>query len=134
MSGTPRPAHAFVHRARLALAAGTDVGAPGAAVTLALCGHWEHEGPCRWPHHNEATPDGREDGARCVELRCVVAADKADEEVVRTLVYRALRAGGMEGPDGPIGWRMLDSGPGELTDDELVLAERLARPHGATGD
>jgi hypothetical protein len=20
-------------------------------VTVALCGHWEHDGECRWPHH-----------------------------------------------------------------------------------
>ena len=27
-----------------------DERAIGAAVTVALCGHWEHDGPCRWPH------------------------------------------------------------------------------------
>ena len=30
--------------AELLLADDTDPAAPGAAVTVALCGHWEHEG------------------------------------------------------------------------------------------
>ena len=37
----------FVHEADLWLAGGVDPAAVGAAVTAALCGHWEHEGPCR---------------------------------------------------------------------------------------
>ena len=32
-----------------------DDGAPGAAVTVALCGHWEHPPPCPLaPHHTRA--------------------------------------------------------------------------------
>ena len=42
----------FVHEAELRLNEGADDHKPGAAVTVALCGHWEHEGPCRWPHNN----------------------------------------------------------------------------------
>jgi G6PDH family F420-dependent oxidoreductase len=57
---TPRPAaapyvggmrQAYVHQARLEPSEGGDRQAPGAAVTVALCGHWEHEPPCRVPHH-----------------------------------------------------------------------------------
>jgi hypothetical protein len=52
-----RESHAF--QAILALDEGQDR-APGAAVTVKLCGHWEHAGPCRWPHHRDAIPDPRE--------------------------------------------------------------------------
>ena len=45
-------AEAFVVGAIVALGDGCDPAAVGAAVTSALCGHWEHEGPCRWPHNN----------------------------------------------------------------------------------
>src|SRR5579871_6828749 len=30
--------------------------AVGAAVTTALCGHWEHDGPCRWPNNHLTAP------------------------------------------------------------------------------
>ena len=43
----------YVHQADVMLAAGTDPATVGAMVTVALCGHWEHDGPCRWPHHNQ---------------------------------------------------------------------------------
>jgi hypothetical protein len=36
----------FAHDAVLAMPAGGDLGAPGAAITVALCGHWEHAPPC----------------------------------------------------------------------------------------
>lgn len=41
---------AFVHESTVRMANGSDVAAVGAAVTVALCGHWEHDGACRWPH------------------------------------------------------------------------------------
>jgi hypothetical protein len=48
----------FVHEAAIDVADGADPRAPGGAITVALCGHWEHEPPCRWPHHTDITPDG----------------------------------------------------------------------------
>jgi hypothetical protein len=49
---------AFAHQARIELLDGGDERAPGAAVTVALCGHWEHEGPCEVPHRTDvAGPD-----------------------------------------------------------------------------
>jgi len=44
---------AYVLEARLELDDGLDPAAVGAAVTVELCGHWEHAGPCRWPHNSE---------------------------------------------------------------------------------
>lgn len=38
---------AFAHDTALQLAPGGDDGAPGAAITVGLCGHWEHEGRLR---------------------------------------------------------------------------------------
>ena len=48
---------AFVLLADLALEASCDPAAVGAAVTVELCGGWEHDGPCRWPHHSEIDAD-----------------------------------------------------------------------------
>ena len=43
---------AFAHDATVQLACGGDDAAPGAAITLALCGRWDHEPPCPLaPHH-----------------------------------------------------------------------------------
>ena len=102
---------ALVIEAELVLAPGTDPRAPGGAVTTALCGHWEHEGPCRWPHHNAI--DGR-DPAR---LRTVVVpGDDADE--VRRRVSDALGA--------DAGWRLVRCADSPLAPGERALARRLA--------
>ena len=63
----------------LAMTAGADDPAPGAAVTGALCGAWEHEPPCPLAAHHTAA--GRVAGA--VRLRVLFAADPADEALVR---------------------------------------------------
>ena len=45
----------FAHEAVLRMGADADVSAPGAAITVALCGHWEHDPPCPLaPHHTAA--------------------------------------------------------------------------------
>ena len=66
---------AFVIGASVALGDGCDPAAVGAAVTSALCGHWEHEGPCRWPHNNAI--DSASVPARFRTLY-VAEADEAD--------------------------------------------------------
>ena len=49
----------FLHQReyRIRLEPGADEREPGGAVTVSLCGHWDHEGPCRWPHFSTITPD-----------------------------------------------------------------------------
>jgi hypothetical protein len=42
---------AFAQEAVLLMEPHADVRAPGAAVTVALCGHWEHEPPCPLAPH-----------------------------------------------------------------------------------
>ena len=46
----------FAHEAQARLAPGSDAAAVGAAITSGLCGTWEHDGPCRWPHHTYVQP------------------------------------------------------------------------------
>ena len=103
----------FVHDATLAIRAGTDPGAPGAAVTTALCGHWEHVPPCRWPHNNRLI-----EGPDTSRLRTIFACALEDEAMVRGKVDAGLR--------GAEEWSVLDVSPGILDDSERALAMRLA--------
>jgi hypothetical protein len=68
---------AFVLEAELALREGVDPGAVGAAVTVELCGHWEHEGPCRWPHNSAI--ETQRDPAR---FRTLFVADEREATLV----------------------------------------------------
>ena len=79
----------------LKLAADGDSRAPGGAITKALCGHWDHDGPCRWPHLTKA--DAGTDG---VGIHLEVTCPDEDLDEVLTLVREALAAGILEGPDG----------------------------------
>lgn len=82
----------LVHRVRLD--AGGDPRALGGAVTVALCGHWEHEGECRWPH---LTMTHERAGALVVTVDATCAPE--DEDEVRRRVRAALAAGELTGPD-----------------------------------
>jgi len=87
----------YAHEARVDLADGADLRAPGGAITVALCGHWEHEPPCRWPHHTDVEPAG--DGH---VVRTVFTVEPRDEAVVRAKIADALAAGEQAGPDGTV--------------------------------
>jgi hypothetical protein len=93
----------FVHEVEAALAPGSDERALGAAVTVALCGHWEHEGTCTWRHLTTiASRRGTEIVARIV-FEC-----GADEEgAVRARISGALYTGRLEAPDGLAAWRIV---------------------------
>jgi hypothetical protein len=104
---------AALHEARLDLERGIDPGAPGAAVTVALCGHWEHDDVCRWPHHTSISDEGGEGTARIV-----FAADPSVVAEVRRRIREALTSA--------TGWRLLHDGPASLNDDERELGRRLA--------
>ena len=82
-----------------------DKRSPGAAVTVALCGHWEHDGSCRWPHYSSISTD--ENGL----LRLVVEFDAPVNELkeVTTRIEGALKARQLEGPDGRLSkWQFLN--------------------------
>ena len=106
------PRETFVHAADLRLAEGADAREPGAAVTVALCGHWDHEGPCRWPHNNAVAADG----ARA-RFRTVFVAEAADEFEVRDRITEALRRGSS--------WTLVSHHARAPTADEADLGRRL---------
>ena len=113
----------FAHHALLALSPGADRRAPGGAVTQALCGSWEHPPPCPLAPHQTAV-DGTGDA---LDVRVVFAAAPDDEAEVRGRIEAALAGGTTTGPDGAESqWRLMDSAPDALRDDERELADRLA--------
>jgi hypothetical protein len=104
-------ARAYVIEAELVLAAGLDPGAVGAAVTVELCGHWEHAGACRWPHNSAI--DDSQDLAR---LRTLFVADEA-EAAVGDRIEATLRGAGA--------WRVVSIRSRPVATAERPLAERL---------
>jgi hypothetical protein len=113
---------AFAHDAALRMAPDADPNAPGAAVTVALCGHWEHPPPCPLaPHHVRATRDGED-----VRLRVLFAAEPEAEAEVRRRIEAGLRGGELTGPDGTLTrWELLASAPAAVTAEESAHARRL---------
>lgn len=112
---------AVVHEARLRFGEGADTAAPGGAVTVGLCGHWDHEGTCRWPHHCRV----REDDGEHV-LRVVVVAGDDERDAVRERVEAALGQGQQTGPDGrTTTWTVVSSRTDGPQGSEVRLAERL---------
>jgi hypothetical protein len=86
---------AFAHEAVLVMEPDADVRAPGAAVAVALCGHWDHEPPCPLsPHHVSADEDGEE-----LRVRILFAAEPDAEGEARHLIDQAL-SGQIKFPDG----------------------------------
>jgi len=114
---------AFAHEAVLVMEPDADVGAPGAAVTVALCGHWEHEPPCPLsPHRVSADEDDGE-----LRVRILFAAEPGTEGEVRHLIDQAL-SGQLKFPDGfTTPWRLRTSWPSEVSAEETDHAARLIR-------
>ena len=102
--------------AKLHLAAAVDPAAVGAAVTTELCGRWNHDGGCRWPHNNEIGDQGEN---RLATFRTLWLAPETDEAEVRTRIEKALNDG--------TGWTVEATRIRELRPDETALAARLAR-------
>ena len=101
----------FEHRyeCMIKLAADADERAPGGAVTVSLCGQWDHEGLCRWPHYSTLEP--RADGLS----RLVVDfnAVPQDVELVRAKIKAGVETGRLVGPDGRISkWRIYQTEEG----------------------
>ena len=104
---------AHVHAATLDLADEVDPAAVGAAVTTELCGHWEHEGPCRWPHHNATERIGD-----AYELRVVFVAPDAEVAQVHARIGSALERMN--------GCAVSAQDADQLRADEAALGTRLA--------
>lgn len=105
-------ARAYVIEAELVLAAGLDPGAVGAAVTVELCGHWEHEGACYWPHNSAI--DAARDPAR---LRTLFVAGEAEAVAVGDRIEAALR--------GAAAWNVVAIRSRPVATAERPLAQRL---------
>ena len=103
---------AHVVEAALVLDQGCDPRAVGAAVTVELCGHWEHEGACRWPHNN-AIDAGRDPAV----FRTLFVADEPEEATVRERIEASLRRADA--------WRVISVRARPLAGPERGLAGRL---------
>ncbi len=112
----------FAHDAVLAVEPGGDLAAPGGAVTLALCGVFDHPPPCPLaPHHTRAERRGDD-----VLVRVLFAAEPGDEHEVRARIDAALAAGSCTGPDGTrTRWTLRVAAPGAVLAAEREHAGRL---------
>jgi hypothetical protein len=115
---------AYAHEAVLDLEPGGDDAAPGGAITVALCGSWTHEPPCRLaPHHTRVHRSGRE-----VTLRLLFATEPEDEPKVRALVEEALTRGWGDSPEGTrTAWDLVWTSPSAVLPEEEEHARRLMR-------
>jgi hypothetical protein len=113
---------AYAHDAVLDMVRSADPRAPGAAITVALCGHWDHQPPCPLaPHHTAADRVGDE-----VRLRILFATEPDQENLVRQRIDTALSGGELRGPDDvTTHWRLRGSRPGEVTPAEADHVGRL---------
>jgi hypothetical protein len=115
---------AFVHDAVVTRKAGGGGRAPGAAVTVALCGHRDHEPPGPPAPHSTAA---RRPGGQ-VRLRVLFAAEPAAEAEVRQRIEAALSRDSLTGPDGVVThWQLRGAQAGRLRDDEAQQAAQLVR-------
>jgi len=115
---------AYIHDAVVTMDEDSDMRAPGAAITVALCGHWDHEPPCPLaPHATDAQRSGDQ-----VRLRVLFAAEPEAEAEVRRRIETALSQAVQTGPDGvTTRWQLSNAQPGLLRDEEAEHAERLIR-------
>jgi hypothetical protein len=112
---------AFVHDAVVAMQSGGSPNAPGGAITLALCGSWDHPPPCSFtPHYVTNTPTGES-----LTLRVLFATEPVNEQRVRALIGEALATGRLQGPDGVAIWQLRSESAGELRADEEDRAGHL---------
>lgn len=115
---------AFAHDATLTITSGGDDRAPGAAITVALCGRLEHEPPCPLAAHHTAAE--RRDGRLHLRVLFATAPDRVDE--VRDKIDEALGAGTFRGPDGePSRWQLVRAGCTEVSTGERPHARRLLK-------
>ena len=104
---------AFAVAVVLELGVDVDPRAPGGEITVALCGSWRHDGPCRWPHNTSIDTTSAP-----VDLRTVVVVPGEERAEVVRRIDDALRLDAR--------WQVVDLVVGEVRDDERPLVERLA--------
>src|ERR1043165_7152390 len=114
---------AFAHEAILGMEPEADERAPGGAITVALCGSWEHEPPCPLsPHHVRADRVDNE-----LHVRVLFAAEPDAEGEVRRRIERAF-SGQWRFPDGfTTPWQLRESRPSDVSPEEADHADSLIR-------
>jgi hypothetical protein len=112
----------YAHDAVVRMVPADDPDAIGAAVTVALCGHWEHDPPCPLaPHATRAERHGGQ-----VRVRTLFATEPNHEIEVRRRIDDALVGGTQRAPTGETSsWQYLSSGPGVVRETERDHGERL---------
>ena len=112
---------AFAHDAVLAMPPGANDAAPGAAVAVALCGHWNHEPPCPLSPHR-VDVERVDDRLR---VRVLFAAEPDAEREVRRRIDLAL-SGQWQFPDGfTTPWELRESRSSSVSPDEAEPARQL---------
>ena len=100
-----------------------DIRGPGGAITLELCGSWDHSPPCPLAAHY--TGAARAEGT--VVLRVVFATEPGHEAEVRRRIDKALRSGTVTSPEGGVShWEFQGSGRAEPTTAEAEHGLRIA--------
>ena len=112
----------YAHDAVVRMGPTDDPDAIGAAVTVALCGHWEHDPPCPLaPHATRAERNGGQ-----VQVRTLFATGANLEMEVRRRIDHALTSGSQQAPIGETSnWEYLASGPGIVQESERAHGQRL---------
>ena len=113
---------AYAHEAELDMDAGGDIRAPGGAITMALCGAYDHAPPCPLaPHHTDAHRAGE-----IVSVRVLFACRPSDAVLVRGRIRAALDGGVGTDPDGAsTQWQVRREGPADVMPTERDHADRL---------
>ncbi len=114
--------HLFAQQSILVMDAGADLRVPGGAITVALCGHWEHDPPCPLAAHHTGT-ERLDDQVR---VRTLFATEPDNETAVRRHIADALSVGRFQGPDGSLTrWRLVASEPSQVRTEERDHGARL---------
>lgn len=103
----------YVEQATLKVPRGTDARSIGAAVTVELCGHWEHKPPCTWPHHTEIISDNPTE----VTVRILYCARPDEQQTIRQRIKDSLQTK----------WELVACEPGSLTEAELEHGAKISR-------
>jgi hypothetical protein len=106
---------AYAHDAVVAMQPDGSPNAIGGAITIALCGHWDHTPPCPLaPHYVTALPDGE-----TVSVRILFATEPSNERRVRALIGQALATGELASPEGGVTtWHLSSDAASTVRPDE----------------
>ncbi len=115
---------AYAHTGTVRLTTGT-ADAIGAAITVALCGTWDHEGPCPLaPHHTSWHPDPNQPAI--IHTRTLYAVEPTRHDEALTRIREGLATGKLIAPDGAsTTWRLLDDQPSTIQPHETDHATQL---------